>query len=108
MLQLSEDALLQLAELGYSSKSSRRALRFSGGDVAAAVDFLTAQAEKKQVWAGALKAAALDFLPAQAQAHHGPTVARPWAQPLWQAAHTDGGTLCCTDEGFLGDLHCPC
>lgn len=52
VLQLSEDALLQLAELGYSSKSSRRALRFSGGDVAAAVDFLTAQAEKKQVRVG--------------------------------------------------------
>jgi hypothetical protein len=50
VLQLSEEALLQLAELGYSSRSSRRALRFSGGDVAAAVDFLTAQAEKEQVW----------------------------------------------------------
>lgn len=47
-LQLSEDALLQLAELGYSHKSSCRALRFSGGDVAAAVDFLTAQEEKKR------------------------------------------------------------
>lgn len=49
LLQLSEDALLQLAELGYSHKSSSRALRFSGGNVAAAVDFLTAQQEKKQV-----------------------------------------------------------
>lgn len=52
LTQLSEDALLQLAELGYSHKSSCRALRFSGGDVAAAVDFLTAQEEKKQVCAG--------------------------------------------------------
>jgi len=48
-VQLSDEALLQLAELGYSHKAASRALRFSGGNVAAAVDFLTAQQEKKQV-----------------------------------------------------------
>ena len=47
--QLSEEALLQLAELGYGHKAASRALRFTGGNVAAAVDFLTAQQEKAQV-----------------------------------------------------------
>lgn len=48
-LQLSEEALLQLAELGYNPKAASRALRFTGGDVAAAVDFLSAQQDKAQV-----------------------------------------------------------
>lgn len=62
LTQLSEDALLQLAELGYSHKSSCRALRFSGGDVAAAVDFLTAQEEKKRVCAGPVLTRSLAWL----------------------------------------------
>lgn len=48
-VQLSEESLLQLAELGYSHKSASRALRFSGGNLQQAVDFLDAQQEKKQV-----------------------------------------------------------
>eukprot|EP00775_Hariotina_reticulata_P012251 gene12251-12388_t len=47
-LQLSETALLQLAEMGYSQVESARALRFSGGDLAAAVNFLTDQRAKQQ------------------------------------------------------------
>lgn len=62
LTQLSEDALLQLAELGYSHKSSCRALRFGGGDVAAAVDFLTAQEEKKRVCPGPVLARSLALL----------------------------------------------
>ncbi len=51
-LQLSPAALLQLAEMGYSERESSRALRFSGGDLAAAVNFLTEQREKHQVGVG--------------------------------------------------------
>jgi hypothetical protein len=47
--QLSETALLQLAEMGYSQVESARALRFSGGDLAAAVNFLTEQLVKQKV-----------------------------------------------------------
>eukprot|EP00878_Enallax_costatus_P017080 GHUV01017933.1.p1 GENE.GHUV01017933.1~~GHUV01017933.1.p1 ORF type:complete len:343 (+),score=113.63 GHUV01017933.1:474-1502(+) len=47
-LQLSEQALLSLAEMGYSETESSRALRFSGGDLAAAVDFLTEQRHRQQ------------------------------------------------------------
>jgi len=47
--QLSEAALLQLAEMGYSQVESSRALRFSGGDLAAAVNFLTEQQLKQKV-----------------------------------------------------------
>lgn len=51
--QLSEETLLQLAELGYSHRKASRALRFSAGDVTAAVDFLTTQAEKERVGSSA-------------------------------------------------------
>jgi cysteine sulfinate desulfinase/cysteine desulfurase-like protein len=48
-LQLSPAALLQLAEMGYSEREAQRALRFSGSDLAAAVDFLTEQRQREQV-----------------------------------------------------------
>ena len=35
--------------MGYDMKESRRGLRFSGGDVAAAVDFIQEQRAKQQV-----------------------------------------------------------
>jgi hypothetical protein len=47
--QLSPGALLQLAEMGYAEQEAQRALRFSGGDLAAAVDFLTEQRQREQV-----------------------------------------------------------
>lgn len=34
--------------MGYNEKESSRALRFSGGDLAAAVDFLTDQRQRQQ------------------------------------------------------------
>lgn len=34
--------------MGYSAKDSARALRFSGGDLAAAVDFLTEQRQRQR------------------------------------------------------------
>jgi hypothetical protein len=48
-LQLSPATLLQLAEMGYSEREAQRALRFSGSDLAAAVDFLTEQRQQEQV-----------------------------------------------------------
>ncbi|WIA39072.1 hypothetical protein OEZ86_005216 [Tetradesmus obliquus] len=47
-LQLSPGALLALAEMGYAEQEAQRALRFSGGDLAAAVDFLTEQRQREQ------------------------------------------------------------
>lgn len=51
-MQLSPGALLQLAEMGYSQLEATRALRFSGGDLGAAVDFLTEQRAKEKVGRG--------------------------------------------------------
>lgn len=48
-MQLSPGALLALAEMGYAEQEAQRALRFSGGDLAAAVDFLTEQRQREQV-----------------------------------------------------------
>jgi uncharacterized UBP type Zn finger protein len=48
-LQLSPAALLQLAEMGFSEREAQRGLRFSGSDLAAAVDFLTEQRQREQV-----------------------------------------------------------
>uniref|UniRef100_A0A383VM59 UBA domain-containing protein n=1 Tax=Tetradesmus obliquus TaxID=3088 RepID=A0A383VM59_TETOB len=47
-LQLSPGALLALAEMGYAEQEAQRALRFSGDDLAAAVDFLTEQRQRDQ------------------------------------------------------------
>uniref|UniRef100_A0A383VMY7 UBA domain-containing protein n=1 Tax=Tetradesmus obliquus TaxID=3088 RepID=A0A383VMY7_TETOB len=47
-MQLSPGALLALAEMGYAEQEAQRALRFSGDDLAAAVDFLTEQRQRDQ------------------------------------------------------------
>ncbi|PNW85783.1 hypothetical protein CHLRE_03g205650v5 [Chlamydomonas reinhardtii] len=47
-LQVADGALAMLQGMGYDMKESRRGLRFSGGDVAAAVDFIQEQRAKQQ------------------------------------------------------------
>ncbi|KXZ53463.1 hypothetical protein GPECTOR_7g913 [Gonium pectorale] len=44
-LQVSDEALAMLQSMGYGLKESRRGLRFSGGDVSAALDFIQKQRE---------------------------------------------------------------
>ncbi|KAG2436923.1 hypothetical protein HXX76_006442 [Chlamydomonas incerta] len=47
-LQVSDGALAMLQGMGYDMKEARRGLRFSNGDVAAAVDFIQEQRAKQQ------------------------------------------------------------
>eukprot|EP00271_Cylindrocystis_brebissonii_P004749 TRINITY_DN16587_c0_g2_i1.p1 TRINITY_DN16587_c0_g2~~TRINITY_DN16587_c0_g2_i1.p1 ORF type:complete len:672 (+),score=157.26 TRINITY_DN16587_c0_g2_i1:198-2213(+) len=46
-LQVSDDAVVQLAGMGFSAKDATRALRVSGQDIGSAVDFLMEQKQKR-------------------------------------------------------------
>lgn len=46
-LQVSDEAVAQLANMGFTTKESRRALRMSGQDVQRAVEFLMEERRKK-------------------------------------------------------------
>ena len=48
-MQVSDEQLALLQEMGHGMSESKRALRFSGGDIAAALDFIETQQKQNKV-----------------------------------------------------------
>ena len=49
VVQVSDEQLALLQEMGHGMSESKRALRFSGGDIAAALDFIETQQKQNKV-----------------------------------------------------------